>query len=113
MKRWATIPIFFLAALLLAPLAAHAQGVTSANIRGTVVDENDDPLPGVNVVAVHEPSGSQYGSSTDEDGQFTLANVRVGGPYTVTASFVGYQSKQETNLQLDLGETRELLRLLP
>jgi outer membrane receptor for ferrienterochelin and colicin len=108
MKRWATIPIFFLAALLLAPLAAHAQGVTSANIRGTVVDENGDPLPGVNVVAVHEPSGSQYGSSTDEDGQFTLANVRVGGPYTVTASFVGYQSKQETNLQLDLGETREL-----
>ncbi|MFP4228307.1 MAG: carboxypeptidase regulatory-like domain-containing protein [Salinivenus sp.] len=108
MKRWATIPILLLAALVFCPTLAQGQGVTSASIRGTVVDENDEPLPGVNVVAVHEPSGSEYGTTTGEDGQFTLANVRVGGPYTIEASFVGYQSQRETDVRLDLGETETL-----
>jgi len=109
MKRWATtLPLLFLLGLLIWPSGALGQGVTSATIRGTVLDENEDPLPGVNVVAVHEPSGSRYGSSTGNGGQFTIANVRVGGPYTITASFVGYQSKRETGIQLDLGETRTL-----
>jgi outer membrane receptor for ferrienterochelin and colicin len=108
MKRWATIlPLLLLVGLLAWPPAAHGQGVTSATIRGTILDENEAPLPGVNVVAVHEPSGSRYGTSTGEDGQFTIANVRVGGPYTITASFVGYQSQRETEVQLDLGETRD------
>lgn len=108
MKCWATIPILLLAALVFCPTLAHGQGVTSATIRGTVVDQDDEPLPGVNIVAVHQPSGSRYGASTSENGQFTLANVRVGGPYVITASFVGYQSQRETDIQLDLGETRTL-----
>ncbi|MEF8940434.1 MAG: TonB-dependent receptor, partial [Salinivenus sp.] len=106
MRRWATIPIFLLAALVFAPTVTHAQGVTSATIRGTVVDENDEPIPGANVLAVHEPSGSRYGTATNQNGSFTVANVRVGGPYTITVSFVGYQSQRETGIQLDLGETR-------
>jgi outer membrane receptor for ferrienterochelin and colicin len=90
------------------PSGAHGQGVTSATIRGTVLDENEDPLPGANVVAVHQPSGSRYGTTTNQSGNFTIANIRVGGPYTITVSFVGYQSKRETGIQLDLGETRQL-----
>jgi hypothetical protein len=108
MRRWATIPIFLLIGILIGPSLAQAQGVTSATLRGTVVDENDEVLPGANVVAVHEPSGSRYGTTTGGDGQFTIANVRVGGPYTITVSFVGYQSQRETGLNLDLGETRNL-----
>jgi outer membrane receptor for ferrienterochelin and colicin len=107
MRRWATIPIFLLAALIFAPTMTHAQGVTSATIRGTVVDEDDEPIPGANVLAVHEPSGSRYGTATNQDGSFTVANVRVGGPYTITVSFVGYQSQRETGIQLSLGETRQ------
>jgi outer membrane receptor for ferrienterochelin and colicin len=57
-------------------------------------------------VAVHNPSGSRYGTTTSQDGNFTIANVRVGGPYTITVSFVGYQSKRETDIQLELGATR-------
>lgn len=115
MKRWSTtLPLLFLLGVLAWPTAASGQGVTSATIRGTILDENEEPLPGVNVLAVHEPSGSRYGTSTGDDGQFTIANVRVGGPYTITASFVGYQSKRETNIQLSLGETRNFrLQLKP
>jgi outer membrane receptor for ferrienterochelin and colicin len=108
MKRWATVPILFLALLFLGAPAVHAQGVTSATLTGTVVDANGETLPGANVIAVHEPTGSRYGTTTSPNGKFNLPNVRVGGPYTVTASFVGYQSKRETGIRLSLGETREL-----
>ena len=107
MKRWATLPLLLLAALLLGPTVAHGQGVTSATITGTVLDQDGNTLPGANVVAVHQPTGSRYGTTTGENGAFNLPNVRVGGPYTITITFVGYQSKRETGIQLDLGETRE------
>ena len=107
MKRWATIPILLLLLGLAAP-ATFAQGVTTATIRGSVVDDAGEPLPGANVVAVHQPSGSQYGTATNADGNYVLPNVRVGGPYTVTASFVGYQSARETNIRLNLGEQRRI-----
>jgi hypothetical protein len=91
--------------LLLAGLpVVHAQ-VTTANLKGVVTDESGEPLIGANVVAVHTPSGAQYGISTREDGRFTLPNLRVGGPYTVTASSVGYAEVNEEGLFLNLGQT--------
>ena len=90
------------------PTAAAAQGVTTATIRGEVVDDAGEPLPGANVVAVHQPSGTQYGTSTSTNGRYTLPNVRVGGPYAIEVSFVGYQTQRETGIRLGLGETRTL-----
>ncbi|MFB6097885.1 MAG: carboxypeptidase-like regulatory domain-containing protein, partial [Salinibacter sp.] len=98
MKRWATIPILLIFGVLLAPSAVFGQGATTATIRGQVTDANGQPLPGANVLAVHVPSGTRYGASTNESGRYTLANLRPGGPYRVSASFVGYQSKREEGL---------------
>jgi outer membrane receptor for ferrienterochelin and colicin len=95
-------------ALLGWPTGAHAQGATTATIRGQVEDASGETLPGANVIAVHEPSGTRYGASANRNGQYTLANLRAGGPYTITASFVGYQSVRETDIQLDLGQTLRL-----
>jgi len=108
MKRW--IPIFglFLLGAILLPAEALAQGVTTATVRGQVVDRDGQPLPGANVISIHQPSGTKYGASTDANGRFTIPNVRVGGPYQITASFVGYQSQREAGLRLELGETRRL-----
>ncbi|AEN72259.1 TonB-dependent outer membrane receptor precursor [Rhodothermus marinus SG0.5JP17-172] len=94
--------------LLGLPLAGYAQGVTTAALTGTVTDERGEPLPGANVVAVHEPTGTQYGTTTQIDGRYALLNLLPGGPYTVTVSFVGYQTRRETDLMLPLGQTRVL-----
>ena len=93
-----------LALLVLAPAAAMAQGTTTASLTGTVTDAAGAPIPGANVVAVHQPSGTQYGAATQTDGRYSLRGLRVGGPYTVTARFVGYQAASVTGLQLTLGQ---------
>ncbi len=94
--------------LLTASVGAWAQGVTTASISGKVTDSKGEGLPGANVVAVHQPSGTTYGTVTRTDGGFTIPNARIGGPYKVTVSFVGYQSQEKTDIQLSLGVTSNL-----
>lgn len=105
MKRLATIWLVLLFVVLLPTNETFGQQ-TTASMAGTVVDENGDPLPGANVVAVHEPTGTEYGTAANEDGRYTILSMRVGGPYTVVASFVGYESEQETDIRLQLGQRR-------
>jgi hypothetical protein len=62
--------------------------VTTSTITGRVTDNKGSELPGATVVAIHTPSGSRYGAITNEKGIYTIPAVRVGGPYTVTISFV-------------------------
>ncbi|WP_394357289.1 TonB-dependent receptor [Dokdonia donghaensis] len=84
-------------------VAVGAQTTTSA-ISG-VVNAGEQTLPGANVVAVHTPTGTTYGAITNFDGRFNLFNLRVGGPYTITVSYVGFQAQEYTGVTLNLGET--------
>lgn len=93
---------------LLGHQSINAQGVTTSTITGIVKDTDGNALPSANVMAVHTPSGTQYGASTRADGRFTIQGMRVGGPYTVTVSFVGFQSQTAENIFLNLGLTTDL-----
>ncbi|MBI4429816.1 MAG: TonB-dependent receptor [Ignavibacteriales bacterium] len=85
-------------------VSALSQGVTTAAISGIVTDKSGQGLPSANVVAIHTPSGTVYGTSTRADGGYNLANLRVGGPYSVTVTYVGYQKQEQTNIQLQLSQ---------
>jgi len=82
--------------------------VTTSNIRGTVSDDQGAPLLGANVVAVHTPTGTRYGAITNEEGRFNLLNLRVGGPYEVTISYVGFKTETQSDVFLSLGKTFNL-----
>ncbi len=82
----------------------YGQGLTTASINGIVKDADGQTLPGANVIAVHVPSGTQYGTSTRESGLFNLPNLRIGGPYTLTVSFVGYNEQKQENIFLKIGQ---------
>lgn len=98
---------------MLLPVVASAQGVTTAAMNGLVTDDKGQPLAGANVVAVHEPSGTRYGTAVRTGGSFDLLNLRVGGPYTVSATLVGYKAQKEQNVYLNLGQTVRLDFKLP
>ena len=85
-----------------------AQGVTTSGLDGFVSDADGNPLVGANVVVNHEPSGAQYGTSVRDGGLYTILNMRVGGPYTVTVSYIGHQTQEEENVYLFLGQTKSV-----
>ena len=60
-------------AMLLAGITASAQ-VTTSSLGGRVVDQNGEPVIGAAVVAIHEPSGTSYGSVTNADGLYTTSS---------------------------------------
>ena len=95
--------LFFLAVLsFLFTLSVNAQ-MTTASMSGKVVFQ-DEPVIGATILAVHEPSGTKYGTITNIDGRYSLEGMRTGGPYNVTISYVGYQTAIYRDITLKLGE---------
>ena len=103
--------ILFLLLFLTGSGVLHAQATTSA-ITGRVADSEEVGLIGATVVAVHTPTGTTYGTTAQTDGYYTLNNLRIGGPYTLTISFIGYAEQQVEGIDLKLGEKRQLDFLL-
>ncbi|MDG2498309.1 MAG: TonB-dependent receptor [Flavobacteriaceae bacterium] len=102
MKRIITLFIFIFTCSL-----SFSQ-VTTSSIKGLISDETNAGLPGANVIAVHTPTGTTYGAATNIDGRFNLVNLRVGGPYTITVSYVGYKDQSFSDVFLTLGKTENL-----
>lgn len=90
--------------LCLLSIGAYSQGSTTSSIRGQISEEGQGPIIGGNVTAVHTPTGTFYGTSTDDEGFYRIDNMRVGGPYTLTYSFVGLEETVINNVTLRLGE---------
>lgn len=80
-----------------------SQGVTTSGITGVVTEANGEPLPGANVVATHLPSGTRYGAVSNLEGKYSIPGMRVGGPYRVSVSFIGYSTQEVENIVLSLG----------
>lgn len=96
----------FLFTLLFAAVGMYAFGqVTTSAINGRIVDDKGEPVPFAIVIALHEPSGTTYGTTTQDNGSYVLQGLRVGGPYTLTISYMGYTPISYTDIDLKLGET--------
>ena len=100
-KFLALVAMFFVA------LSVNAQVTTSA-LSGVVTDENQEAMIGATVTALHTPSGTQYNAVTNMDGRYSIKGMRPGGPYTVTVSYIGYQTRKVEDVTLQLAETYDL-----
>jgi len=96
--------VLALCAFLCVPSVVVGQGVTTAAMSGLVTDQAGSPLADANVVAVHVPSGTQYRAVTHAGGTYHVPNMRVGGPYRVTATRIGFRAHTQENVFLPLGQ---------
>lgn len=88
--------------LLLIATVVEAQ-VTTSSMSGRVTDA-EGAVIGATVIATHTPSGTTYGTVTNMEGRFNLNGMRVGGPYTVEISYIGYGTSTTNNITLALGD---------
>ena len=77
-----------LCALLMMSVMAFAQ---KGSIKGKVIDETNQSMPGVSVVI----EGTTLGATTDANGVYTITGVNPGN-YTLTAKFIGYVAVKKT-----------------
>lgn len=98
---------FIVLCLAIAP-AAFGQGITTSALTGFVTDAQGKPIANAVVTVVHEPSGTKAVTTSRASGQFNLSGLRVGGPYTVTATSNGYRSEVRNGVYLELGSAAEL-----
>jgi len=94
--------------VLLLPMQLAWAQVTTSSINGSVRDQQGESLIGATVRATHQPSGTTYGTVTNAEGRFNIANVRTGGPYSIEVSYIGFQPKSYNNINLQLGVPYQL-----
>ena len=77
--------------------------VTTSTISGVVKDQNGEALFGATVQATHTPTGTNYYSTTNESGVYRIPAVRVGGPYRIQVSYVGFKPNTIEDVLTTLG----------
>ncbi len=78
------------AILFLALILSGALGFSQTTINGNVVDQNNEPIPGANIVIV----GKAIGATADFDGNFVLSTSEV-PPFKINISSIGYADAVE------------------
>lgn len=85
MKTFLNIVLF-----LVLPLVAHSQDITQT-LRGTIYDQSThEPLIGATIVV--QNSQPVIGTTTDEAGNFSIANLPL-GRVSLEISYIGYESR--------------------
>jgi len=110
MKRWISRLTLALAALAAGAFTTVAWAqVTTGSIRGLVADADNRPLEGARIIAVHTPSGTQYIGVTRADGKFNIPGMRIGGPYAVSATMIGFARQGRDDITVSLGSAADLV----
>jgi len=95
--------LFGIVAVLTVP-SIWAQGVSgSASVAGTVTDTSGAVIPGASVVLLNVERGSEQEVSTNEAGNYAYPDITP-GTYSVRVSSDGFQTREVTDLQVQVGQ---------
>jgi hypothetical protein len=99
--------VLYLLLVLLFPILSFAQE-TTATLSGRVTDAKGAAVDGASITAVYEPTNTRAATQTNAKGLFVLANLKPGGPYTITISYIGYDEQRVENVNLILGNNPDV-----
>lgn len=86
--------------------SAYAQS-TTGGLRGTVTAADDGaPMIDAEVTLLHVPSGTEKTARTNETGSYAFTGLRVGGPYTIKASMIGFADDVQRDLSVSAGKVK-------
>src|SRR5438309_2560294 len=81
---------------------------TTATLSGHITDDRGAFLNGATILIRHEPTGTVTNTQTNSKGIFYLPNLRAGGPYTITITYVGFKDVTLNDINLALGNNPNL-----
>ncbi len=105
MKRWSTNLLLALSLLFIGSATLSAQGVTTGAITGTVVGTDGQPMPNAQVTVRNLQTGYTTGTLTRSNGQYLIQGLEVGGPYQVTVSSIGFESRERGDVYVRLSQS--------
>ena len=79
--------------------------ITSSEIKGNVLDINNNIIPGAHITVLHAPTGRKQQAITNNQGHFFIPQLKPGGPYSISIQFIGFAEHKTNNFYLKLGET--------
>lgn len=97
--------------LVFTGLITRAQETTST-LNGIVDNEKGSPVSGATITVIHEPTGAVTTNQSNSKGLFVIPNLKPGGPYSITVSFVGFDEQKLNNVNLTLGANPDLTIVL-
>jgi hypothetical protein len=99
--------LHFLVAMLVLPVLTFAQN-TTGSLTGIVKADNGEVLVGATVNVLHVPTGTVYKVQSRKSGAFDISNMQPGGPYTITVSYVNYQTEKREDVYINLGDAARI-----
>nr|MBP7611669.1 TonB-dependent receptor [Paludibacter sp.] len=85
------------------PQLSFAQG-THATIVGKITDTKGETVIGATVQVRNESTGFTTGVATNANGDYTIQQIPLGTPYTITAKYVGYGDQKKSGYTLNQGD---------
>ena len=93
--------------LTLLSLETMAQ-VTTASLRGVVMNISKEALVGATVSLVQSKTGVEYYSIVDKDGRFAVHGIKPDDGYCLEVSYLGYDNYVVSDMKLHVGEARSI-----
>ena len=89
--------------LLLLVFGVATSQITSSSVSGKVLG-GTTPVLGAFITLTHLPTNTDYQTTTDKSGRFSLDNLNVGGPYKIYVTGGDIKEYTRSHIELALGE---------
>ena len=77
---------------------------TRASVTGKVLYDKKQPVIGALITVKNESTGFTITAPTGVDGSYTIREIPLGTPYTVTAKYIGYGDQVQKGYTLNQGD---------
>jgi hypothetical protein len=110
MKRsvWNNVAGALVIAVCAFAMTAHAQGLTTGAVQGTITDGAGHPLASATIEVVDKTTGYVARATSRENGVYFAPGLNVGASYSVSVRHIGYTAQTRDNVVVELSFSTRL-----